>query len=101
MDSPPSTPDSAVLDGALRHLRWIQTPDSPLRSSHRAWLSTPDVFKHLVTADHGRDDGSDYGATTIWNPFRGRYVFEPIYDEDPELFDHSRSPKTICRNAAS
>ena len=86
-DTPPSTPtpDRAL---ALRRLRCLQTPQSPLRSEHRAWLSTPDVFKHLVKADHGRDDGSDYGACTIWNPFRQCYVFEPIYDEDPDLFDN-------------
>ena len=87
MATPPSSPGSP-WETPLSHMHWIQTPKTPLRSQSHAYLSTPDVFKQLVRAHDGRDDGSCYGSRTIWNPFEKYYVFEPIYDEDPELLDN-------------
>lgn len=48
------------------------------------YLSSPELFKQLQYAPSGRNDGSHYGAATVWDPFAKIHVYEPHYDMPDE-----------------
>ena len=50
------------------------------------WLSTPQVLSKMKSAPWGRDDGSEYGAATNWNPIKKEYYLEPLWEDDYDLY---------------
>ncbi len=59
---------------------WPTTVSTKAEKQPR-YLSSPEVLSRLPPAPDGRNDGSSYGAATVWNPFGKIHVHEPTYEE--------------------